>query len=287
MDSTPSPKPTEPVDVLVARADERLARTHEEIKRVDEQITHVQEQLAKLEHDAARQPADDPQPPRNEIRPPVPNDRPPRDRPVLRGFIGLLLAACIGVAVIAWQSSYGHAAKLIIAQWVPQLVPTSSLPTGRPAQPSPSTVQVAAAEPSSPKAGPQALTARPDAAPVAAPVSPELAQLLQTMARDLATLHKGIEQLKASQEQMARDNTKVAEQNLRPKTSALPPRSVGAQTPVSSTPPASLRRHPRDDGPEKRTASRKPARVIEVDDDDLILEDEDGGWRPCPGCSMR
>ena len=53
MDSTPSPKPTEPVDVLVAPADERLARTHEEIKRVDEQITHVQEQLAKLEHDAA------------------------------------------------------------------------------------------------------------------------------------------------------------------------------------------------------------------------------------------
>jgi uncharacterized membrane protein YccC len=286
MDSTPSPKPIESDDVLVARADERLARTHEEIKRVDEQITRVQEQLAKLEHDAARQPADDPQPPRNEIRPPVPDDRPPRDRPVLRGLVGLLLAACIGVAAIAWQSSYGHAAKLIIAQWVPQLVPTSSLPTRRPAQPSPSTVQVTAAEPSSPQAAPQALTAPQDAAPVAAPASPELAQLLQTMARDLATVQQGIEQLKASQEQMARDNTKVAEQNLRLKTSAPPPRSVGAQTPVSSTPPASLRRHPRDDGPEKRTASRKPARVIEVDDG-LFLEGEDGGWRPCPACSMR
>jgi len=55
------------------------------------------------------------------------------------------------------------------------------------------------------------------------------------MTRDLATVQQGIEQLKASQDQMARDNTKVAEQNLRPKTSAPPPRSVGAQTPVSST----------------------------------------------------
>jgi hypothetical protein len=266
MDSTPRPKPIESDDVLVA---------------------YVQEQLAKLKHDAARQPADNPQTRMNEIRPTVPSDRPPHGRPVLRGFIGLLLAACIGVAAIVWQSSYGHAAKVIIAQWAPQLAPTSSLPlkkTGLPAQPSPSTVQVAAAEPSSPQAAPQGLTAPQNAAPVAVPASPELARLLQTMTRDLATVQQGIEQLKANQDQMARDNTKVAEQNLRPKTSAPPPRSVGAQTPVSSTPPAS--HHPRDDRPEKRTASRKPARVIQVDDD-LFLEGEDGGWRPCPACSMR
>jgi hypothetical protein len=103
------------------------------------------------------------------------------------------------------------------------------------------------------------------------------------MARDNADL---AEQLKAVQAQMDRPIVRDSEQNLRPKTSAPPPRSVGAQTPVSSTPPASHPLHQRDDRPEKRTASRKPARVIQVDDD-LFLEGEDGGWRPCPACSMR
>jgi hypothetical protein len=267
MNSTRSPKPIESDDVLVACV----------------------QQLAKLEYDAARQPGDEPQPPRNEVRPPVPSDRPPREKSLLRGFIGLLLAACIGVAAMAWQSSYGHAAKLMIAQWAPQFVPISSLPlkkTGLPPQPSPSTIQLAAAEPSSSRAAPQAPTAPQNAAQVATPVSPELARLLQTMRSDLATVLQGIEQIKTSQQQLARDNAKVAEPNLRPKTSGLRPRSVSSQTPVSSTPPASPRRGPPDDGPDKRTTSRKPARVIAVDHD-LFLEDEDGGWRPCPACSIR
>ena len=45
-------------------------------------------------------------------------------RPV-RAFTALLLAACIGVAAIAWQS-YVAAAKQIIARWAPQPVLTSS-----------------------------------------------------------------------------------------------------------------------------------------------------------------
>jgi hypothetical protein len=44
------------------------------------------------------------------------------DRPAVRGFTGLLLAACIGVAAIAWQSSYGDAAKEIIARWAPKQI---------------------------------------------------------------------------------------------------------------------------------------------------------------------
>ena len=49
----------------------------------------------------------------------------------LRGLIGLPLAACIFVAVIALQSSYGDALKPIIARGAPQLVPTSSQLLGK------------------------------------------------------------------------------------------------------------------------------------------------------------
>src|SRR5882724_9451124 len=93
MDTTLNPEQTDPRHVLAARADE---------------------QLSKLEHDA------------------VPGSRRLFDRPAVRGLTGLLLAACIGVAAIAWQSSYGDAAKEIIARWAPQRVATSSPPLENP-----------------------------------------------------------------------------------------------------------------------------------------------------------
>src|SRR6267378_685205 len=103
MDTTLNPKQTDPPHVLVARADEELAHAHEQIARAEEQLT-------KLEKDAARRAG--------------PRKRRLFDRPAVRGFTGLLLAACIGVAAIAWQSSYGDAAKEIIARWAPQHVVT-------------------------------------------------------------------------------------------------------------------------------------------------------------------
>src|SRR6266852_712320 len=169
----------------------------------------------------------------------------------VRGLIGLMLAACIGVAAMAWQSPYGDAAKRIIARWVPQLVLTSSLPLekpGLPAQPSPPTVQVAAANTVPTLQAPLAQTAPEDVVPIAPALSPELTQLLQSMAHDLATLGQGIEQLKASQEQMARNNAnaaeqlkasqeqmarviaKTSEQNLRPRIPAPPPRPTAVST---------------------------------------------------------
>ena len=108
MDTTLNPKQTDPPHVLVARADEELAHAHEQITRADEQIARAEEQLSKLEHDAAR--------------PAVPGKRPLFDRPAVRGFTGLLLAACIGVAAIAWQSSYGDAAQEILASWAPKQI---------------------------------------------------------------------------------------------------------------------------------------------------------------------
>ena len=196
-DTTLNPKQTDPRHVLVARADEELAHAHEQITRAGEEIARAEEQLSKLEHDAAR--------------PAVPGKRPLFDRPAVRGFTGLLLTACIGVAAIAWQSSYGDAAKEIIARWAPQHVVTLSPPLENlrlPALPSPPTVQAAAEK----TASPLAQTAPEDVAPTAAALSPELTQLLQSMARDLATVGQGIEQLKANQEQTARDNANAAEQ---------------------------------------------------------------------------
>jgi hypothetical protein len=226
--------------------------TYEQITRADEKLARVNEQLSKLEHDAARHPSA------------VPGRRPSRG---IRGLIGLLLAACIFVAAFVSQSSYGDAAKLIIAGWAPQLILTSSLPLekpGLPAQLSPSTVQAAAAESVPPQPTPSIQAAPQDVAPTAAPVSPELAQLLQTMARDLAHVEQGIEQLKASQEQMASDNAKAveqlkasqeemtrliaraSEQNLRPKTSVPPPRPIATPTrkPVPTLPSPHARAHP-------------------------------------------
>src|SRR4030081_3928549 len=90
-DTTLNPKQTDPRHVLVARADEELAHAHEQITRAGEEIARAEEQLSKLEHDAAR--------------PAVPGKRPLFDRPAVRGFTGLLLTACIGVAAIDRKST--------------------------------------------------------------------------------------------------------------------------------------------------------------------------------------
>jgi hypothetical protein len=241
MSSTPNPKAIEPNDVLIACADERLAHAYGQIARADEQLARVTEQLSKLEHDAARQSSA------------VLGREHSRGWPAQRGLVGLLLAASIFIAAFVLQSSYGDAARLTVARWVPQLNPASLLPLekGLPAQPSPSPVQVAAAAPVLP-----AQTTRQDLVPTAGPVPPELAQLLETIARDLKNVEQGIEQLKTSREQMAIDNTKAveqlkanqeqmtrlvakaSEQNLRPKTSAPLPRptATAARKPMQTLP---------------------------------------------------
>src|SRR5258706_8387353 len=244
MNSIPNPKQTNPHDDAVAalkqayeqfgRADEQLTRVdeqvskleqdaaphpsdpqqaHEQVGRADEQLARVDEQVSKLEQDAAPH-SSEPQTRINTFHPAVPGDRPSRGGRAIRGFIGFLLAVCIGVAAFVWQSPfYGNAARQIIARWAPQLVPTSSLTPaspGLPAQPSPPTVQAAAAKTAPPQPAPLAQTAPEDIAPTAAAL-PESAQQLQSMARELATVGQRIEQLKASQEQMARENAIVAE----------------------------------------------------------------------------
>ena len=257
MHSTSDPKQADPDgDVLIASLTEELEKA---IARGPEPLSRVQEQVSKLERDAVRYPSD-PQIPVNTFRPTV-----PRDRPARRGLIGLLLAACIFVAAFALQSSYGDAVRPIVARWA--LVPTSSQLLEKPglsAQPSPASVQAAAAEPIPPQPTPSAQTAPQDIAPTTAPVSPEVAQLLQTIVRDLANLEQRIDQLKTGQDQMASDNAKAVEQlkasqeqmarliakgserNPQPKISAPSPRPMAAPTrkPVPTRPSPQARAQP-------------------------------------------
>ena len=169
----------------------------------------------------------------------VPGERGSIGKSALRAFTALLLAACLGLAAIAWQSS-GNVAKQIIAKWAPKFILTSLLPAlenpGLPKQPSPPTVQASAAKAAPPQPAPLAQTAPEGVAANAVALPPESA-LLHAMALDLATARQEIEQLKAKQ--MSRDIAKASKQNLRPKMSAPPPRSAAApaRKPMPPFPP--------------------------------------------------
>src|SRR3982074_3582146 len=144
MHSTLNPKQTDdPHDAVVVAPD------------VD-QVASADEVLSKLLRDAARQvsdpqthtgsdlPAGPPVPPVDTTFRPAavnhvlgPGHRRWIGGGALRGLTAWLLAACIGVAAVAWQSR-GDVAKQIIAKWAPQLVLNSLLPpekSGLPAQP--------------------------------------------------------------------------------------------------------------------------------------------------------
>ena len=283
MHSTPKPKQTDdPHDIVVVAADAVA-------------VAPADEELSNLLHDAARRlsqaqaraasdvPAGAAIPPVDTtFRPTAVNDvlAPGRLRSIGRGamraFAAVLLATCIGVAGIAWES-YGDAAQQMIAQWAPRLALTSSLPSEKPAlsaQPAPPVVQAEAANPAPPQPLPPAQTAAPGVAPSAAA---ESAQLLQSMARDLASvgqeigqLKASIEQLKASQQQISRDiakaseakaseakasemkaseakasemkasETKASEQSLRPRIAAPLPRPAAAPARRPMPPPPPL-----------------------------------------------
>jgi hypothetical protein len=221
MSSTPTPKPDEPHNPVFARADEQLARAHEQIARADKDLARLSEQLAKMERDAAGPASAGPW------------WRSLPGRPALRALVGLPLAACIVVAALVLQSSYGGGAKPVVSRWTPQPVPTPSLPPENaplPAQPDPSIVQVAAAEAAPPQAPqapqtaqaaqasqppqatPPAQTAPQETAPAVTAALADHTQLLQTLTRDLANLERNIEQLKANQQQIATDNSKAIEE---------------------------------------------------------------------------
>jgi hypothetical protein len=268
MHSTLNPKQTDPDDVLVITPDVVL-------------VAPPDREFSDLAHDAASRPSD-PQihMASNFSAGPsvlavdttfraaavnkVPGERPSIGVRAVRACIGFLLAVCIGVASIVWQS-YGDTAKQIVARWVPQLALTSSSPQENPAlpeQPSPPAVQASAAKAAPPQPVPSAQTAPEGVASTNAALSPESTQSLQSMAGDLAQAEQEIEQLKASiaqlkagQQQMSRDMAKVSqakiaeskvaeakasEQNLRSRLSAAVRRAAAASArkPMPPLPPS-------------------------------------------------
>jgi hypothetical protein len=259
MDSTLKPKQTDdPHDFLVvAQDDVRVAPSDEELSNLLRNAArHLSDPQTHRGSDVAAGPSIPPVD--TTFRPAavenvlVPGPRRSIGRRAVRAFAALLLAGCIGVAAMAWQSR-GDVAKRAIAKWTPNFVLTSSLPTETPglsAQSTPPAIQAAVANAAPPQPAPLAQTAAEGVAPTAA-LSPDSAQLLQTMARDLATVAQEIEQLKASieqlkagQAQMSRELAKNSEPrnsepSPRPRASANPPR------PVASIPPRPAPRRPR------------------------------------------
>jgi hypothetical protein len=279
MHSTPNPNPnqTDPDDVLVIapdivlvaradRADKEFSNlAHDAIGRTSDSQTHMAPDFSAgpsvLPVDTTFRAAAV-----NGVQ--VPGDRRSIAARAIRACIGFLLAVCIGVASIVWQS-YGDSAKQIVARWVPQFALSSSPQEnpGLPGQPSPPAVQASAANAAPPQPVPPAQTAPESAAPASATLSPESTQSLQSMAGDLAHAEQEIEQLKASiaqlktsQQQMSRDIAKVSEakaseakasearvaeakaseQNLRSRLSAAVRRSAAApaRKPIPPFPPS-------------------------------------------------
>jgi hypothetical protein len=258
MHSTLNPKPTDdPHDIVVVAPDDvRVAPAEEELSNLLRQAArhHSPQQT----HAGSGLLAGPPVPPVDTTFRPaaenvqIPGQRRWIGRGVVRAFTALLLAACISVAGIAWQSD---AAKKMIAKVATQLVVIASLSpekSGPPAQPAASAAAAADASAAAPQPTAPAQSA-------AAP-SADSAQL-QSMSRDLASaaqeieqLKASIEQLKASQQQMSRDiakssenkasenrasENKASEQSARPRISALPPRPAAARArkPIAPYPP--------------------------------------------------
>jgi hypothetical protein len=207
MESTAMPKSTEADDVLAARADERLAHAYDQIALADAQLARLTEQLTRMEQDSVQHPI-----------PVMMAKRPSRGHPALRGFVGLLGAACIAGAAFVAQSSYGETVRPVIARWAaPYLGSVSWLAAAKPelaATPGPSGVRLASAAEAAPAQAAPAVAAAPQdsASPADAVASSETLLLLQTMARDLVTVQQGIEELKANQERIAGENARTIEQ---------------------------------------------------------------------------
>jgi hypothetical protein len=264
MHSTLNFEQADPRPVLGSQGNEKLASDE---RTVREELARLQERQSSGAHDAPSVSLD---PQITAFRPAAVNDVRGGGlaRPMVRGAVGFLLVVGIVGGAIVWQSSYGHAARRIIAQWTPSLISTSAPaaekseaaaePNSQPA------AQTAVADATTQPTTAAAQAAPQDAAPASASLPPEQSQLLQTMARDLADAQQKIAELRTSQEQLARDNattaeqlkaaqqqiarltatTKVSEQNLRPKPVAPPPprRPIAAMTapvrqPVAMVPP--------------------------------------------------
>ena len=126
MQSTLEPKLSDdPHDFLVVAPDVVLvAPTDEELSRLARSMRHAFESAVRTSRISPPVPAVPPVDTTFRAVPSTVGHRPSIGARAIRGFIGFLLALCIGVAAAAWQA-YGDAAKQMVAEWAPQFVLTS------------------------------------------------------------------------------------------------------------------------------------------------------------------
>lgn len=215
---TNDPKPDE------VRADGGLARAHDQIKSAEADLARLDRLVSGMERGSdspkASQPSASAEPgaaPKDKAPAPAAKVRHrglKGDRPMLRAFVGLLLA--IGILGAAFASQYRDEAKAIIARWAPPVAspPPEASEVRSPAQPPP--VQLAAADEPTPMPAPSVHkdteSAPPRGATAPDPMSAELAQSLKTITNELANINEKLEQLKSRNEQTLREQADTIQQ---------------------------------------------------------------------------
>lgn len=212
------PKPDAPKSD--GHADGGLARAYDQIKSAEQDLARLDKLVSGLERGS-----DSPPPPRPsasmERSDLAPDKAPPpashgeglkADKPMLRAFVGLLLAICILGA--AFASQYRDEAKAIVARWAPPVSSPAVSDVRGPAQP-PKLQLAAADEPTSVPAPPvrkEAESAPPTAATSPDRTSAELAHSLKTITEELANISQKLEQLKSRNEQTLREQADAIQQ---------------------------------------------------------------------------
>src|SRR5882724_941682 len=192
------------------------ALNEKEPRPADEPLSRLEEQLAKLAQDFVSHTSGPQATPRDTFQPEVaaePGNQISPGRWAVRGFVGILLAAGIGLAAFTWLGLSGDAAKTAPPQPAP---PQQAQAPGQQALvKSPSPQEPAQAAPSQPAPSQPAPSRPTTVAQNVMPAATALADtppLLQSMARDLSSQGREIEQLKASRDLLARDNANLTAQ---------------------------------------------------------------------------
>jgi hypothetical protein len=159
-------------------------------------------------------------------------------RLVRNTIVGFMFALVSAMAAALW-THHGHAAKQMLADWLPPFVLAASSPveTPPPADQPNAPAQVATTDQASaPPAQPTDSAAQVTAAADSSPSVQSMARDIATMGQQIEQLKATIEQLKANQAQIARDVAKSSDPGLRPRVATLPPKPVVAAAPAAPAP---------------------------------------------------
>ncbi|WFU44874.1 hypothetical protein QA640_21890 [Bradyrhizobium sp. CB82] len=233
-DSKPDdPQGPERADVELARAHERIKSANEELARLDRLVSGMErgsDSPPMRQEKAAAEPSD-----ASVVKAPAAESKIRHrgltgDRPMLRAFVGLLLA--IGILGAAFASQYRDEARAIMARWAPPVTTAPPETSGLRAPAKSPAVRVAAADeqpslpaPPSHKEADDVPSTGTNTAPSSTSTNPasgnsasadstsaEVAQSLKTIAHDLASINEKLEQLRSSHEQTLRDHANAIQQ---------------------------------------------------------------------------